>query len=380
MSTAKTPRALGPGVTNVTTRKSGKGRAPIGTRPGHSKGVDAQLETYKMAKKAYENEVKISSLPWAEVYFARLIPVTDISTILGNNVYKALYSQTISTSAEDIQVLEVIAGVDFDHACHNTPEGLHTEESSWMANERDRCSVGKFARFYAIINDSQLPEIGSSIQVEWTDFAPKTTGLIRDFSADSGIASSAQTPSAQGAFGGSPVRNVGNASESSLSPVDESEPLTKNFKYSDFRCKDGTPVPEKYKGRIKELALNLQVLRDTIDKPITIISGYRTKSYNDKLRIKEGEAPGRYTSQHIHARAADIVVPGMTSTEVLEKIKELIDTNAMDEGGVGVYSSFTHYDIRGVKARWDNREPAKGLVRKTSTEGKDPDTPQPLNN
>jgi len=372
MSTAKTPRALGPGVTNVTTRKSGKGRAPIGTRPGHSKGVDAQLETYKMAKKAYENEVKISSLPWAEVYFARLIPVTDISTILGNNVYKALYSQTINTSAEDIQVLEVIAGVDFDHACHNTPEGLHTEESSWMANERDRCSVGKFARFYAIINDSQLPEIGSSIQVEWTDFAPKTTGLIRDFSADSGIASSAQTPSAQGAFGGSPVRNVGNASESSLSPVDESEYLTENFKYSDFRCKDGTPVPEKYKGRIKELALNLQLLRDTIDKPITIISGYRTLEYNTKIG-------GAKTSQHMECRAADIVVPGMTSIKVSEKIKELIDEGAMVEGGVGVYSSFTHYDIRGVKARWDNREPAKGLVRKASSEGRESDTTETLN-
>ena len=49
----------------------------------------------------------------------------------------------------------------------------------------------------------------------------------------------------------------------------------------------------------------------------------------------------------------DIVIKGMTPVEVSKTIEELINKGDMLQGGLGIYSSFVHYDIRGIKARWD---------------------------
>ena len=93
--------------------------------------------------------------------------------------------------------------------------------------------------------------------------------------------------------------------------------LEKNFSLHEFRCKDGTDVPEEFMCHVQQLCMNLQVLRDHIGKPITIISGYRSPEYNKKIK-------GAKRSQHLLAKAADIVVPGMTSLEVRDIIIQLI--------------------------------------------------------
>ena len=49
--------------------------------------------------------------------------------------------------------------------------------------------------------------------------------------------------------------------------------LTENFSLHEFRCRDGSDVPEEDMDNVRELAENLQVLRDKIGKPITVISG-----------------------------------------------------------------------------------------------------------
>lgn len=121
--------------------------------------------------------------------------------------------------------------------------------------------------------------------------------------------------------------------------------LTKNFKLSEFDCKDGTPVPDILLPNVKELADNLQKLRDAIGKPIHINSAFRTVAYNEKIG-------GASKSQHLLGKAADIVVKDMTPKEVADKIEELIKAGKMKQGGLGRYKNFTHYDIRGNKARW----------------------------
>ena len=50
--------------------------------------------------------------------------------------------------------------------------------------------------------------------------------------------------------------------------------LTENFSLHEFRCRDGSDVPEELMENVKELAENLQVLREYIQKPITVISVY----------------------------------------------------------------------------------------------------------
>lgn len=124
-----------------------------------------------------------------------------------------------------------------------------------------------------------------------------------------------------------------------------SQKITPNFALSEFRCKDGTDVPEDLMDNVVLLCENLQVLRDHIKKPIRVISGYRSPKYNRRIG-------GARRSQHMTAKAADIKVKGMSPAEVKEVIVQLIKEGKMMKGGIGLYTTFTHYDVRGRNARW----------------------------
>lgn len=123
--------------------------------------------------------------------------------------------------------------------------------------------------------------------------------------------------------------------------------LTNNFSKSEFDSKDGSTMPADVLKNIQELAKNLQVLRDFLGKKITINSGYRSPKYNATIK---NASPN---SQHILGKAADIVIQGVSPKKVAQTIENLIKEGKMKQGGIGIYKTFTHYDIRGVKARWD---------------------------
>ena len=119
-------------------------------------------------------------------------------------------------------------------------------------------------------------------------------------------------------------------------------PASAHFKLSEFKCKDGTAVPAKYYGHCQKLMNLLEEIREACgDRPITINSGYRTESYNKKV-------DGAKQSQHLYAAAADIKVSGKSASEVYKLCDRLVG----NRGGVGRYSTFTHVDVRGHKARW----------------------------
>lgn len=121
--------------------------------------------------------------------------------------------------------------------------------------------------------------------------------------------------------------------------------LTENFSLDEFHCKDGTPVPNEYLENVMELAKNLQILRNEINISITILSGYRTPEHNKN----EG---GKKASRHLVAQAADIVTRVHTPQQLAFIIERLIKEKRMKQGGIGIYPSFVHYDVRGTKARW----------------------------
>ncbi len=121
--------------------------------------------------------------------------------------------------------------------------------------------------------------------------------------------------------------------------------LTKNFSKSEFESHDGALMPAEALANIKEVAKNLQVLRDFYGLPIIVNSGYRSTRHNTKV----GGAPN---SQHKLGKAADIVVSGKTPKQVKSDIEKLITSGKMAQGGIGLYNSFVHYDIRGYAARW----------------------------
>ncbi|MFA7448826.1 MAG: D-Ala-D-Ala carboxypeptidase family metallohydrolase [Weeksellaceae bacterium] len=123
--------------------------------------------------------------------------------------------------------------------------------------------------------------------------------------------------------------------------------LTANFSKHEFDSRDGSAMPADVLARIKVLAHNLQILRNHVGKSITINSGYRSPSHNKKIG-------GVANSQHVKGNAADIVVSGMTPKEVYLKIIDLQNKKILAPGGVGLYDTFVHFDIRGYNARFNN--------------------------
>lgn len=121
--------------------------------------------------------------------------------------------------------------------------------------------------------------------------------------------------------------------------------LTKNFKLSEFESKDGADTPPDVIKNLRQLAKNLEVIRSNVGKPIKVNSGYRSPEHNKSVR-------GEDNSQHLKGKAADITVSGYTPTQLAAVIFMLIEKGQISQGGVGIYPTFIHYDIRGKKARW----------------------------
>ena len=121
--------------------------------------------------------------------------------------------------------------------------------------------------------------------------------------------------------------------------------VTKNFNLNEFNSKCGRPMPENIKKNIIELIHNLQVIRDEVKVPISITSGYRSPEHNAKVK-------GAKDSQHVKGTAVDFKVQGLKPKEVALIVERLIKEGKIKQGGIGIYPSWVHYDIRGIKARW----------------------------
>ena len=117
---------------------------------------------------------------------------------------------------------------------------------------------------------------------------------------------------------------------------DGNKKLSTNFKVKEFACNDGSdPIFID-----SELVTVLQKIRTHFGKPVTITSAYRTPPHNSR----EG---GTTYSQHLYGKAADIKIAGVTPKKVADYAETLLDN-----GGIGIYNTFTHIDVRSVKSRW----------------------------
>ena len=121
--------------------------------------------------------------------------------------------------------------------------------------------------------------------------------------------------------------------------------LSTNFSLHEFESADGKAPNGDVLKNLTELAKNLEVLRKHIGQPIRVTSGFRSKEHNAKI----GGAPA---STHILGMAADIQVAKIKPEEIAKAIELLIANGKMKEGGLGIYRTWVHYDIRGTKARW----------------------------
>ena len=121
-----------------------------------------------------------------------------------------------------------------------------------------------------------------------------------------------------------------------------SEWRSNNFKREEFACKCGCGFDTvDY-----ELIMVLEYIREHFDRPVVIRSGCRCLAHNAAVGGAQPDADGRGGSQHLHGRAADIVVEGIDP----QFVYELADQ--MEVGGLGEYSTWTHIDTRTGYARW----------------------------
>lgn len=124
--------------------------------------------------------------------------------------------------------------------------------------------------------------------------------------------------------------------------------MTRNFTLNEDLNTKQFELTDEVRANLFELATNLEVLRAHFNVPITLTNAYRSPKHNKAIG-------GSKNSQHLLGKAADIKMKGIAPNEVADAIDFLIDMGLMKEGGLGRYNTFTHYDIRGIKARWDFR-------------------------
>lgn len=128
--------------------------------------------------------------------------------------------------------------------------------------------------------------------------------------------------------------------------------LTPHFNVNEFACKDGQAVPAHLLSNVRALAVNLEVIRSQLGKPVYINSGYRTPAYNKLVG-------GAVASQHLLANAVDIVVKGFSPFFVFGVIRDLMKRGAIESGAVILYNTFVHYDRRGTMLFLDYRNKSK---------------------
>ena len=119
--------------------------------------------------------------------------------------------------------------------------------------------------------------------------------------------------------------------------------LTKNFTLAEMTisqeaAREGLKnVPnDEQIGKLKSLCENIiQPLRDKAKKPVVVNSGFRSVTVNRRVG-------GSTSSQHCRGEAADIIIPGLSVSEIIALIRKLnlpVD-QCIDEFGQWVHVSY----------------------------------------
>lgn len=125
---------------------------------------------------------------------------------------------------------------------------------------------------------------------------------------------------------------------------------TKNFSQSELersskaeKNKIDNSIPAEYLDNAQELLNALQVIRDSLGKPIKITSGYRCEKLNRLVG-------GVHNSSHLKAWAADVAVDGMSAKELFYWFSGFLKGSKMKFGQLLLENSRTgswvHFSIR----------------------------------
>jgi lysozyme family protein len=109
-----------------------------------------------------------------------------------------------------------------------------------------------------------------------------------------------------------------------------------------------TDPPEELWSSVIPLVRTLEAFRKEMGKAVVLTSVYRSPAYNAAIG-------GASRSQHMAFTAADLQVSGGGNTGAWAQVLKRLRQQGLFEGGIGIYNSFVHVDVRGTRADWDNR-------------------------
>lgn len=123
----------------------------------------------------------------------------------------------------------------------------------------------------------------------------------------------------------------------------EPEEFTSYFNRKRDGARNSVPSSKLWPNILPTLQI-VEELREHFDKPIVLLSSYRSPSYNRAVG-------GELASYHMKFQALDIAVAGVSPKEVFTVLKKW-RTQKRFSGGLGLYETFVHIDTRGHDATW----------------------------
>jgi uncharacterized protein (TIGR02594 family) len=212
-----------------------------------------------------------------------------------------------------------------------------------------------------------LNEHGASLTVDG-DCGAKTIAAIEKFQKDVfGWSDGRVDPDGKtwGAMAGAmPPVDDGQQGDQDLDDDDEemievggSGPSSSYFSFKEmvspndpvYKANNGDPtkvVPQEYWPTMQKLMKQLDVIRAALGVAVTVNSAYRSPEHNKNVG-------GVANSQHLFGKAADLSC-SISPQEVHAIIAGLMQAGKIAKGGLGLYNTFVHYDIRGSLANWNN--------------------------
>lgn len=142
---------------------------------------------------------------------------------------------------------------------------------------------------------------------------------------------------------------------------EENLPDVQNFRWDEFLVKGAshsnpnragfglnTDPPADLWPNVIKLAKALQAFREEVGVPVKLTNVYRSRAYNSTL---SGSAK---KSQHMEFKAADIICSSGTPRQ-WQKLFIKLRSDGIFSGGIGLYNSFVHVDVRGTPANWKGK-------------------------
>lgn len=127
--------------------------------------------------------------------------------------------------------------------------------------------------------------------------------------------------------------------------------LSPHFVVEEFDCHDGSKVQRRdYAGLEALCRIYLEPMRAKYG-PVKVMSGYRSRAHNAAV----GGARNSFHVYTIHDgndQAADIICARGNPTQWASTLNWLRNHKRNGKGGLGIYSTFCHIDMRDYKANW----------------------------